>query len=101
MSLHSTTLFYPYSQTYNDNVSQFIYLQKLAVFPILNVKSHVYLNKSCTTRFCDRGYRLKKNDSNIYFRRITMPAFHSGDLKKSKNYMTTFTDLPKSYRLIH
>ena len=90
MPLHSATLLYPYSQTYNDNVSQFIYLQKLAVFPILNVKSHAYLNKSYTTRFCEWGYGLKENDSNIYFRRITMPAFHTGDLKKSKNYMTTF-----------
>ena len=94
MSLHSTTLFYPYSQAYNDNVSQFIYLQKLAVFPILNVKSHVYLNKSCTTMFYDRGYGLKENDSNIYFRRITMPAFHTDELKKSKNYMTTYLNLP-------
>ena len=94
MSLHCTTLFYPYSQAYNDNVSQFIHLQKTAVFSILNVTSQVYLNKLCTTWFCGRDYGLKENDSNIYFCRITIPACHAVDLKKGKNCMTTFTNLP-------
>ena len=31
----------------------------------LNVKSLVYLNKSCTTTFCRQGYGLKENDSSI------------------------------------
>ena len=69
------------TQTYDDNVYQFIYLQKLAVLPFKNVKSHVYLNKSCMATFCRRGYGLKENDSSIYFCRITIPAFHADDLK--------------------
>ena len=31
------------------------------------------------------GYGLKENDSSIYFCRITIPAFHAGDLKEGKN----------------
>ena len=51
--------------TYNDNNSQSSYLQKFVVFPFLNIKSLVYLNKSCTTTFCRRGYGLKKSDCSI------------------------------------
>ena len=60
MSLFSTTLLYSYRQTYNDNVSQSIYLQKLAVLPFLNVKSPVFLNKSSTNTFCMRGCGVKE-----------------------------------------
>ena len=41
--------------------------KKLAVLPFLNVKSLVYLYKSCTITFCRRGYGLKENDSCIWF----------------------------------
>ena len=85
MSLYCITLFYSYTQTYYDNVSQSTYLQKLAVLPLLNVKSLAYLNKSCTNTFCRRGYGLRENDSSIYFSRITIPSFHAGDLKEGKN----------------
>ena len=85
MSLHCITLFYSCTQTYNDNVSQFIYLQKLAMLPLFNVKSLFYLSKSCTKTFCMWGYGLRENDSSIYFCRITIPAFHAGNLKVGKN----------------
>ena len=64
MSLHCIyfTVFYSYTQTYNNNVSQSISLQKLAVLPFLNVKPLVYLNKSYTNMFYRRGYGLKEND---------------------------------------
>ena len=69
-------------KTYNDNVSRSIYLQKLAVLPVLNVKSLVYLNKSCTATFCRRAYMVeRKKISNIYFCRITIPTFQAVDLK--------------------
>ena len=77
MSLNCTTFLYSYTQTYIDNVSQSIYVQKLAVLPFLNVKSQVFLNKSCTTLFCNRGYGLRENDSSILY----TYAFHAGDLR--------------------
>ena len=86
------TLFYSYTQTYNDNVSQSIYLLKLEVLP-LNIKSPVYLNKSSTNTFCRRGYGVKENDSSICFCRITIHAFNAGDLNGSNNCRTTFTNL--------
>ena len=94
MSLYCITLFYSYTQTYYDNVSQSTYLQKLAVLPLLNVKSLVYLNKSCTNTFCRRGYGLRENDSSIYFSRITIPAFHAGDLKEGKNVQIYHSHIP-------
>ena len=57
LSLHCI-IYYSYTNTYNDNVSQSIYLQKLAMLPFLNVKSLVYLNKSCTNTLCWMGYGL-------------------------------------------
>ena len=74
----------------DDKDSQSIYLEKLAMLPVLNVKSLVYLNKSCTTTFCRRGYGLKENDSSINFCRITIPAFHFNSALK---YVTSTCDL--------
>ena len=95
MQLHciTGTLLYSYTQTYNDNIFQSTYLQKLALLPFLNVKSAVYLNKSFTTMFCRRGYGLEENDFSIYFFTITIPAFHAGDLKRGKKYRIAFTNL--------
>ena len=100
MSLHCVALFYSYTQTNNDNVSQSIYLQKLAVLPFLNVKSLVYLSKTCTNRFYRRGYGLKENDSYIHFCSITIPAFPTGDLKGRFNYRIVFTILTYPYPLL-
>ena len=85
MSLYCITFLYSYTQTY---------LQKLAVLPLLNVKSLVYLNKSCTNKFCRRGYGLRENDSSIYFSRITIPAFHAGDLKEGKKVQIYYSHIP-------
>ena len=63
------------------------------MLPFLNVKSQVYLNKSCTTMFCRKGYGLKENDSSILFFRIIIHIFHVGDLKEGNNYRTEFTNL--------
>ena len=41
MQLHCTTLSYSYRQTYNDNVSQSILPQKLAVLPFRTWKHHL------------------------------------------------------------
>ena len=86
MQLHNTILLYSYTQTCNDNVSRSTYLQKLAVLPFLNGMSPVYLNKSCTTKFCRRCYGLEEIDFSIYFCTITIPAFYAGDLKRGKKY---------------
>ena len=100
MSLHCVTLFYSYTQTYIDNISQFIYLQNLAVLPFLNVKPLVYSNTSCKNTFCRWDYRLNGSYSYIYFCRISIHAFHAGDLKGSNNYRTAFTNLIQPYPLI-
>ena len=92
-SILRTTILYSYTQKYNNNVSQFIYLQKPAVLPSLSVKSLVYLNKSCTTSFRRRGYGSKEKDSSMYFCRTTIPAFHAGNLKRGKNCRTAFSNL--------
>ena len=84
MHLHCTILLYSYTQTYNENISRSTYVQKLAMLPFLNVKSPVYLIKSCTTTFCRRGYGLGENDFRICFCTITIPAYHAGDLKRVK-----------------
>ena len=89
MPLHCISLFNSYIQTYNDVVSQFVYLQNIAVLQSFDVKSTVYLNKPYTNTFCRRGYGLKENYFYIYFCRITIPAFHSGDLKGSYNYRSS------------
>ena len=68
---------------YNDNVSQSIYLQKLAVLLLLNVKSPVYMNKSCMTMFCRRSYGLKENYSSLSI----IPEFEGGGVN---NYRTTY-----------
>ena len=94
MSLYCITLFYSYTQTYYDNVSQSTYLQKLAVLPLLNVKSLVYLNKSCTNTFCRRGYWLRENDSSVYFSRITIPAFHVSKAKHMISTVNQITNFP-------
>ena len=90
MPFYCIILFYSYTQTYSDNVSQSTYLLKYAMLPLLNVKSLVYYNKSCTTTFCRWDNELRENDSSIYFCRITIPAVHAGDSKEGKNYMITF-----------
>ena len=91
MSLHCINLFYTYTKTYNDNLSQSIYLQKLAVLPFLNVKSLVFLNNSCMTTFCRWDNGLKDKVSSIYFCRVTIPAFHAGNVKGVTT--TAFTNL--------
>ena len=48
---------------------------------LLNVKSLVYWNKSCTNRFYRRGYGLKENDS------------YTGDWKWKITYRIAFTKL--------
>ena len=59
--------------------------------PFLNVKSQVYLNiNRARLRFVGARW-IERNDSNFYFR-ITIPAFHAGDLKRGKNYRTVFTN---------
>ena len=100
MSSNCFTLFYSYTQIYNNYVSQSIYLRKLAVLPFLNVKSLVYLNKSCTNRFYRWGYGLKENESHFYFCRITIPAFPTGELKGRINYRIAFTGLTDPYPLL-
>ena len=73
MSLYFITLFYSYTQTYYDNISQSTYLQKLAVLPLLN---HARIHFVGGAMDCQR-----ENESSVYFFRITIPAFHAGYLK--------------------
>ena len=96
LKCHCIVLLY-FTHTHKLTMITFLSLptcKKLAVLPLLNVKSLVYLNKSCTNTFCRRGYGLRENDSSIYFSRITIPAFHAGDLKEGKNVQIYHSHIP-------
>ena len=53
----------PLSYVYTHKCKMMMFLNPSAnTSRVVNVKSQVYSNKSCTTMFCRCGYRLKEND---------------------------------------
>ena len=66
---------------------------------IFNWQKSICINHA-GKRFISGAMGWNKNDSYIYFCRITIPAFPTGDLKGRVIYRTAFTILTYPYRLL-
>ena len=92
---HCTIFWYSYTRTYNYNVSQSIYLQKLAGLPFLNVSHYSFWINHALLHFVGGAMDWEKMTRTRIFA-ITIPVFHADDLKG-----LTTTNLTYSYTLIN